>query len=117
MTDDEFIIELGKKMLEQMKNFQGTMIINPPQYKKYTEVVSFFRKLVDEFGGNVDVKLVPKEKHGYVTVEFKIVHLYGESLNGFIETLKKVDVFEIDPSNRDTIFIDINVNDVFLQIE
>jgi hypothetical protein len=52
-----------------------------------------------------------------VTVEFKIVHLYGESLNGFIETLKKVDVFEIDPSNRDTIFIDINVNDVFLQIE
>lgn len=118
MTDEQFIKTLAQVYKKQLDKFQGTLMVNPLQYKKFIESVKFLKSLVDEMGGTIkEISINPKERHGFVIVEVNIIDIYGEKLKEFINMLNNVDVFGVDPSTNDSLIVGINVNDIYKQVE
>ena len=51
--DEAFVAVLGRLYYEQLESFQGTLIFNPPQLKKFLFTVEVMKNLVDEYKGKV----------------------------------------------------------------
>ena len=115
---DPHIQAIAEQYRDELEKFEGTLILNPIQYKKFIESVAYLKKLASEmFGGKIDIDLNPKQSHGWASVEIKILDLKSTDISDFINMLQKVNVFSIDPSTNDSLIIGINVNDIYKQID
>lgn len=115
---DPHIQAIAEQYRDELEKFEGTLILNPIQYKKFIEAVAYLKKLsIEMLGENVDIDISPKECHGWASVEIQILDLKKTDISDFVNMLQKVDVFSIDPSTNDSLIVGINVNDVYKQIE
>jgi hypothetical protein len=116
-TDPE-IQAIAEQYRNELENFEGTLILNPVQYKKFVKAVAYLKKLATNMlGGKVSVDLTPKQCHGLASVEISILDLKNTDISEFIDMLQKVNVFSIDPSTNDSLIVGINVNDIYKQVE
>ena len=110
----ELISEVARLVKNREDTFQGTIILNPVQYKKYVEVVAYLKKLAVQYGGVLSVKkLEPIKLCGYASLRISMLDEFREGFNDFKKMLDKVDVFSIDAHTDETFSIGINVNRVF----
>lgn len=116
---DPFLMALAEAYRKEIEEFQGTLILNPQQFKKYLEAVAYLKRLASEmFGDKVEVSLLPKERHGYATARIGILTLTQEEMPEFFEMLSKVDAFGIYPNaGGDDLTIDISVSNVFIKAD
>lgn len=116
---DPFPMALAEAYRKEIEEFQGTLILNPQQFKKYLEAVAYLKRLAGEmFADKVYVSLLPKERHGYATAKIGILTLTQEEMPEFFEMLSKVDAFGIYPNaGGDDLTIDISVSNVFIKAD
>jgi len=99
-------------------DFQGTIILNPVQYRKYIEVVEYLKTLAAKYNGTVRIhQLCPTDLCGYASVQLPMLDEFGDGVAEFKTMLEKVNVFSIDVDTEGAFSIGINVNRVFEIVE
>lgn len=116
--NEEFIREFVEWAAKNSEPFEGIKVIDAKQLKKYALVVKYLIKLKDEIGGRVeDYEINPMDQCGWFTIEIPLLDLVREDLKEFIHVMSNVDVLGITPTNRGTVYVGINVNNVFKEIK
>ena len=117
MDNDDFIKNLGKAYIEFIEKFEGIIAINPPQYRKFLEAAKRFEALIKEHDGTIkEVNLTPNELHGYLVGNIPLLDVWGkENIDNLVKLLGDVNVFAITPTNKNELFIEVTIPDVFVQ--
>jgi hypothetical protein len=108
----KFLMELDRRYRESIKDKK--FIINQPQYEKYQKAIEYMKKLVIEYNGEIVPidNIEPTETNGFFQIKIDIFDLKRDQKVEFIEFIKNIDVFDIEPTLDGSLLFDINVNDV-----
>lgn len=121
MTNDdrEFVENLArfKEIIDE--NYQGTCILNPPQYQRLERVYHYFKKYVADNGGKLNMWCEKPYGKAVIEVELEYFELWRDRkvskidfIQPFADILDDVDTFEIDWETKKMGF---TVRDVFIK--
>lgn len=105
---------IHQKMFDE---FNGTMIVNPGQHKKFKRAIEISENLVrSESGKFIRIDENPPECHGWISIEIPMMDLWGNKLDELKELIDCVDGFSIELSMNGGLIIGVNVNYIWIRL-
>lgn len=115
MEDKELLKKIGKIYNEVMSlRKDSDFEVNPLQMDKLLDIISFFMREANTYGGKVDKPDIrPREEHGGVSATFVVFDLYGDRLTEFCDVLRNCSAMSIDATEDSEVCISVTVPNVF----
>ena len=118
MNDYDFVRNIGRRYLDCIESRNAEdFTVNIPQMNKFLEILSFFRKAIQDLDGYIEpFYLDPRAEHGGFTAFFPIVALSGEQISEFCRVLQYASAFSLDGDDGQVI-VSFSVPNVYRRKE
>lgn len=113
-------LEFAKRFTAAMKELEDTFSpedfkLNPIQYKKFNDLVVFFKKAAKDLGGKIDSTNIQRVFGvGDLTATFEVFDLAGDDIQRFCDVIRSCSAISMDVTSEDKICISCTVPDVFI---
>lgn len=99
---------------EYAKRNDSDYVIDDEQMRKFSDAYDYFVQMTASHGGKItDLQMKPKDVNGGLTVEFTLLHLYGNDLERFADTIRSMSALSIDATLDGKICISFTIPRVY----
>ena len=88
--------------------------LNTENFDRFVKIVDYFGELAPKTGIRVrSIDLLPTKPCARVVLELPEFLIEGEDYIRFLDTLKNADTFRLRPASKQTVVINVSVNNVW----